>query len=121
LNEEGSSKFLQTNHQSEFFNNIIQGFSKIIPVNEQRITTNGKWQNDPTSPQKVLLSFTINEAKNTVEPSSQTIFDNLNTLIEKKEFTALSNNEYTSLIDESASFTITRMCCSLNILIFVNN
>ncbi|PKC54598.1 hypothetical protein RhiirA1_542829, partial [Rhizophagus irregularis] len=31
LNEEGSSKFLQLNHQSEFFNNIIQEFSKIIP------------------------------------------------------------------------------------------
>ncbi|PKK57882.1 hypothetical protein RhiirC2_824640, partial [Rhizophagus irregularis] len=31
LNEEGSSKFLQTNHQSEFFNNVIQEFSKIIP------------------------------------------------------------------------------------------
>ncbi|GBC25777.2 hypothetical protein GLOIN_2v1885764 [Rhizophagus irregularis DAOM 181602=DAOM 197198] len=106
LNEEGSSKFLQTN-QSEFFNNIIQEFSKIIPVDEQRITTNGKWQNDPTFPKKVLLSFTINEAKSAMEPSSKTIFDNLGTLIERKRFTALSNNEYSSLIDESASFTIT--------------
>ncbi|GET60513.1 hypothetical protein GLOIN_2v1885764 [Rhizophagus irregularis DAOM 181602=DAOM 197198] len=107
LNEEGSSKFLQLNHQSEFFNNIIQEFSKIIPVDEQRITTNGKWQNDPTFPKKVLLSFTINEAKSAMEPSSKTIFDNLGTLIERKRFTALSNYEYSSLIDESASFTIT--------------
>ncbi|PKY57619.1 hypothetical protein RhiirA4_549733 [Rhizophagus irregularis] len=107
LNEEGSSKFLQTN-QSEFFNNIIQAFSKIIPVDEQRITTNGKWKNDLTSPQKVLLSFTINEAKNAIKPSSKTIFDNLSTLVKKKRFTALSNNEYTSLIDESASFAITQ-------------
>ncbi|PKY27228.1 hypothetical protein RhiirB3_473375 [Rhizophagus irregularis] len=107
LNEEGSSKFLQTN-QSEFFNNIIQAFSKIIPVDEQRITTNGKWKNDPTSPKKVLLSFAINEAKNAIEPSSKTIFDNLSTLVEKKGFTALSYNEYTSLIDESASLTITQ-------------
>ncbi|GBC27317.2 hypothetical protein GLOIN_2v1885764 [Rhizophagus irregularis DAOM 181602=DAOM 197198] len=107
LNDEGSSKFLQTNHQSEFFNNVIQEFSKIIPVNEQRITTNGKWQYDPTSPKKVLLSFTINEAKSAMEPSSKIIFDNLGTLIERKGFTALSNNEYSSLIDESASFTMT--------------
>ncbi|RGB23568.1 hypothetical protein C1646_774296 [Rhizophagus diaphanus] len=107
LNEEGSSKFLQTN-QSEFFNNIITAFSKIIPVDEQRITTNGKWQNDPTSPKKVLLSFTINEAKSAIKPSSQTIFDNLSTLVKRKGFTALSNNEYTSLIDESASLTITQ-------------
>ncbi|GBC27296.2 hypothetical protein GLOIN_2v1885764 [Rhizophagus irregularis DAOM 181602=DAOM 197198] len=107
LNEEGSSKFLQTNHQLEFFNNVIQEFSKIIPVDEQRITTNGKWQNDPTFPKKVLLSFTINEAKSAMEPSSKTIFDNLGTLIERKRFTALSNYEYSSLIDESASFTIT--------------
>ncbi|UZO02582.1 uncharacterized protein OCT59_021061 [Rhizophagus irregularis] len=106
LNEEGSSKFLQTN-QSEFFNNIIQAFSKIIPVDEQRITTNGKWQNDSTFPKQVLLSFTINEAKSAMEPSSKTIFDNLGTLIKRKGFTALSNNEYTSLIDESASFTMT--------------
>ncbi|RGB40402.1 hypothetical protein C1646_753350 [Rhizophagus diaphanus] len=106
LNEEGSSKFLQTN-QSEFFNNIIQEFSKIIPVDKQRITTNGKWQNDPTFPKKVLLSFTINEAKSAMEPSSKTIFDNLGTLIERKRFTALSNNEYASFIDESASFTMT--------------
>ncbi|RGB40278.1 hypothetical protein C1646_800343 [Rhizophagus diaphanus] len=106
LNEEGSSKFLQTN-QSEFFNNIIQAFSKIIPIDKQRITTNGEWQNDPTFPKKVLLSFTINEAKSAIEPSSKTIFDNLGTFIERKGFTALSNNEYTSLIDESASFTIT--------------
>ncbi|PKK60294.1 hypothetical protein RhiirC2_818958 [Rhizophagus irregularis] len=106
LNEEGSSKFLQTN-QSEFFNNIIQAFSKIIPVDEQRITTNGKWQNDSTFPKQVLLSFTINEAKSAMEPSSKTIFDNLGTLIERKRFTALSNYEYSSLIDESASFTIT--------------
>ncbi|PKY34783.1 hypothetical protein RhiirB3_532939 [Rhizophagus irregularis] len=115
LNDEGSSKFLQTNHQSEFFNNVIQEFSKIIPVNEQRITTNGKWQYDPTSPKKVLLSFTINEAKSAMEPSSKIIFDNLGTLIERKGFTALSNNEYSSLIDESASFTMTSKCCSLNI------
>ncbi|PKY54591.1 hypothetical protein RhiirA4_473482 [Rhizophagus irregularis] len=106
LNEEGSSKFLQTN-QSEFFNNIIQAFSKIIPVDEQRITTNGKWKNDPTFPKRVLLSFTINEAKSAMELSSKTIFDNMGTLIERKRFTALSNNEYTSLIDESAAFTIT--------------
>ncbi|POG75247.1 hypothetical protein GLOIN_2v1770458 [Rhizophagus irregularis DAOM 181602=DAOM 197198] len=86
---------------------MIQEFSKVIPVNEQRLSTNGKWQNDPFYPKK-LLSFTINEAKNAIEPSSKTMFDNLNTLIEKKGFTALSNNEYTSLIDESASFTITR-------------
>ncbi|PKC57174.1 hypothetical protein RhiirA1_472911 [Rhizophagus irregularis] len=66
---------------------MIQEFSKVIPVNEQRLSTN---------------------AKNAIEPSSKTMFDNLNTLIEKKGFTALSNNEYTSLIDESASFTITR-------------
>ncbi|UZO00153.1 uncharacterized protein OCT59_001407 [Rhizophagus irregularis] len=86
---------------------MIQEFSKVIPVNEQRLSTNGKWQNDPFYPKK-LLSFTINEAKNAIEPSSKTMFDNLNTLIEKKGFTALSNNEYTSLIDESASFTITQ-------------
>ncbi|PKK64079.1 hypothetical protein RhiirC2_811632 [Rhizophagus irregularis] len=107
LNEEGSLKFLQSN-QPEFFNNIIQAFSKIIPVDKQRITTNGKWKNDPTSPKKVLLSFTINEAKNAIEPNSKTIFDNLRTLVEKKGFTALSSNEYTSLIDESASFVITQ-------------
>ncbi|PKB93813.1 hypothetical protein RhiirA5_440258, partial [Rhizophagus irregularis] len=51
LNEEGSSKFLQTN-QSKFFNNIIQAFSKIIPVDEQGITTNSKWQMTLLPPKK---------------------------------------------------------------------
>ncbi|POG58553.1 hypothetical protein GLOIN_2v1885764 [Rhizophagus irregularis DAOM 181602=DAOM 197198] len=89
LNEEGSLKFLQANH-SIFFMNMIQEISKIIP--------------------KILLSFNINEAKddNTVEPNTQTIFENLNTLIKQKRFTALSFNEYTSLIDESAPFIMTK-------------
>ncbi|RGB28059.1 hypothetical protein C1646_768306 [Rhizophagus diaphanus] len=119
LNEEGSSKFLQQTNQLEFFNNMIREFSKIIPVDEQRITTNGKWQNDPTFPKKVLLSFTINEAKSAMEPSSKSIFDNLGALIERKGFTDLSNNEFTSLIDESASLTITLSIIILIILYFL--
>ncbi|POG66305.1 hypothetical protein GLOIN_2v366506 [Rhizophagus irregularis DAOM 181602=DAOM 197198] len=84
-------KFLQTN-QSELFKNMIQEFSKIIPVDEQRLSTSGIWKN---------------EAKGAIELSSRTIFDDLSTLIKKKGFRALSNNEYTSLI-ESASFIMTR-------------
>ena len=88
---------------------MIQEFSKIIPVTEQRLLTSGKWQYDPTSPKKVLLSFNIVEAKDyTIEPNSRIIFDDLSTLIKEKGFTALSFNEYTSLIDESAPFTMTR-------------
>ncbi|POG68058.1 hypothetical protein GLOIN_2v1640556, partial [Rhizophagus irregularis DAOM 181602=DAOM 197198] len=41
LNDEGSSKFLQMNH-SVFFKNMIQEFSKIIPVTEQKLSTSGK-------------------------------------------------------------------------------
>ncbi|PKY59451.1 hypothetical protein RhiirA4_515309, partial [Rhizophagus irregularis] len=108
LNEEGSLKFLQTNH-SVFSKNMIQEISKIIPVNEQRISTSGIWKYDPTSPNKILLSFNINEAKDDhTEPNSQIIFENLRTLIKQKRFTALSFNEYTSFIDESAPFVIAR-------------
>ncbi|UZO13547.1 uncharacterized protein OCT59_005044 [Rhizophagus irregularis] len=108
LNEEGSSKFFQMNH-SIFFKNMIQEFAKVIPVTEQRLSASGKWQYDPTSPKKVLLSFNIIEAKDhTIELNSQIIFDDISTLIKKKGFTALSFNEYTSLIDESAPFTMTR-------------
>ncbi|PKY55866.1 hypothetical protein RhiirA4_505513 [Rhizophagus irregularis] len=42
LNEEGSLKFLQMNH-SVFFKSMIQEFSKVIPVNEQRISTSGNY------------------------------------------------------------------------------
>ncbi|RGB33837.1 hypothetical protein C1646_788107 [Rhizophagus diaphanus] len=107
LNEEGSLQFLQMNH-SVFFKNMIQEFSEVIPVTEHRLSTSGKWQYDPTSPKKVLLSFNIIEAKDyTIEQNSQKIFDDLSTLFKKKGFTALSFNEYTSLIDESAPFTMT--------------
>ncbi|PKY21346.1 hypothetical protein RhiirB3_524953 [Rhizophagus irregularis] len=79
LNEKESSNFLQMNH-SVFFKNMIQEFSKIIPVTEQRLSTSGKWQYDPTSPKKVLLSFNIIEAKDyTIKSNFQIIFDNLNT------------------------------------------
>jgi hypothetical protein len=109
LNEERSARFLQTINQLDFFKNMIKEFSTIIPVNEQRLSTNGRWQYDPTSPKKLLLSFNINEAKdNTIEPSSQEIFDYLSALITNKGFTALSNNEYMALIDESSPFTMTQ-------------
>jgi hypothetical protein len=109
LNEEGSTIFLQTINHSDFFKNMIKEFSKIIPVNEQRLSTNSRWQYDPTSPKKLLLSFNINEANdNIIEPSSQAIFDYLSALITNKGFTALSNNEYTSLIDETSPFTMTQ-------------
>ncbi|PKY29893.1 hypothetical protein RhiirB3_446711 [Rhizophagus irregularis] len=109
LNEEGSLKFLQTNHLV-FSKNMIQEISKIIPVNERRLSTSGIWKYDPTSPKKILLSFNINEAKDdhTIEPNSQIIFENLRTLIKQKRFTALSFNEYTSFIDESAPFVMAR-------------
>ncbi|UZN99994.1 uncharacterized protein OCT59_001250 [Rhizophagus irregularis] len=42
LNDEGSSKFLQMNH-SVFFKNMIQEFSKIIPVTEQKLSTSGDY------------------------------------------------------------------------------
>jgi hypothetical protein len=91
---------------------MIQEFSKVIPVNEQRISTSGIWKYDTTSPKKILLTFKINEAKDDhiIEPNSQTIFEILRTLIKQKRFTALSSNEYTSLIDESAPFIMTRKC-----------
>ncbi|PKY59504.1 hypothetical protein RhiirA4_515411 [Rhizophagus irregularis] len=109
LNEEGSLKFLQTNH-SVFFKNMIREFSKTIPVAEQRLSTSGRWQYDPTSPKKILLSFNIKEAKDdhAIELNSQMIFEILRTLIKQKRFTALSSNEYTSLIDESAPLIMTR-------------
>ncbi|GET60705.1 hypothetical protein GLOIN_2v1481815 [Rhizophagus irregularis DAOM 181602=DAOM 197198] len=111
LNEEGSLKFLQMNH-SVFFKNMIREFSKTIPVAEQRLSTSGRWQYDPTSPKKILLSFNIKEAKDdhAIEPNSQTVFEILRTLIKQKRFTALSSNEYTSLIDESAPLIMTRKC-----------
>ncbi|PKY50367.1 hypothetical protein RhiirA4_466824 [Rhizophagus irregularis] len=65
---------------------------------------------DTTSPEKILLTFKINEAKDdhAIELNFQTIFEILRTLIKQKRFTTLSSNEYTSLIDESAPFTMTR-------------
>ncbi|PKY37189.1 hypothetical protein RhiirB3_461792, partial [Rhizophagus irregularis] len=84
LNEEGSLKFLQMNH-SVFFKSMIQEFSKVIPVNEQRISTSGIWKYDTTSPKKILLTFKINEAKDhAIEPNSQMIFEILRTLIKQK-------------------------------------
>ncbi|RIA85737.1 hypothetical protein C1645_808122, partial [Glomus cerebriforme] len=102
LNEEGSSIFLQTDNQSGFIKNLFQELSNIIPVNNQRLTSNGRWQYDPTAPKKVLLSFNINEAKDdATEQSSLTIYDHLNTLIAQKDYTALSNSNYTYFIDDS--------------------
>jgi hypothetical protein len=89
---------------------MIHEFSEIVPVREQRLSTNNKWQNDPIYPQKILLSFRINEAKDNTELNSQVIFDSLKALIKNKGYTALSVNEYTSLIDESASFEMTSKC-----------
>ncbi|PKK39391.1 hypothetical protein RhiirC2_805477, partial [Rhizophagus irregularis] len=85
LNEEGSLKFLQTNH-SVFFKSMIREFSKVIPANEQRISTSGIWKYDTTSPEKILLTFKINEAKDdhAIELNSQTIFEILRTLIKQK-------------------------------------
>jgi hypothetical protein len=34
---------------------MIKEFSKIIPVNEQKLLTNCIWQYDPTSPQKIIV------------------------------------------------------------------
>ncbi|EXX76972.1 hypothetical protein RirG_028140 [Rhizophagus irregularis DAOM 197198w] len=58
LNKEGSLKFSKQQIISVFFKNMIQEFSKVIPVTEPRLSTSGKWQYAPTSPKKYYYHLT---------------------------------------------------------------
>ncbi|PKC13008.1 hypothetical protein RhiirA5_496488 [Rhizophagus irregularis] len=133
LNEEGSSKFLQMNH-SVFFRNMAQEFLKQF---------HGGWQYDPST--LIKKKDTVNKKcprfvetpKNFCAYSEQQRrqcnwyvaqekiipFDKRQEkplkyyeLKPTDEFTALTFNEYTSLIDESTPFTMT-----LSLVVGINN
>jgi hypothetical protein len=101
LDKEGSSIFLQAKDRSGFVRNLIQEFSTMIPINGARLSSNERSQPDPDSPDNLFLSFKINEAKDDAnEPSSSTIYENLRAMIENRGYTAVSNDNYTSLVDK---------------------
>jgi hypothetical protein len=118
LDTAASQIFREANEtdKMEYFDKIFQEFSKKIPIDSERFSTKYISQQDPNSPDKELLSFTIIKADNiTTQKSSEEIFEILKTLVANKEYNEFVWNKYTATIED---ITINRKYFIILSLIF---
>src|SRR6266487_6545951 len=100
LNATGTEYFLKLSDQGAFLEGLRLELSMALPVDLDRISTDGRFQNDPSN-NRVLIHYTIKKTRDLNQRSSKELFDDLNILIRKKDSTPISFYSKTSYLDET--------------------
>ncbi|CAG8683488.1 16657_t:CDS:2, partial [Funneliformis caledonium] len=92
---------LDTEGQTQFFNNLVNEISTMLKIPPSRLKSNGRFQVDFTiSPEKqYLISLNIIQTKDKAETSVESIIKDLNTMILNKEVSPISLGRTTQFLD----------------------
>ncbi|CAI2165785.1 3270_t:CDS:2 [Funneliformis geosporum] len=103
LTVEGSTHFeqLDSEGQSQFFNNLVNEISTMLTIPSSRLKSNGRFQVDFTiSPERqYLVSLDIIQTKDKNEKSVESIIKDLDTMIVNKEVSPISLGQTTQYLD----------------------
>ncbi|CAG8738066.1 10534_t:CDS:2, partial [Gigaspora rosea] len=111
LTPDGSNHYLSLSSvdQQKFHKQLATDLSSIIPVEDNRLTAADGLEKDmSTGSLQILLPFNIKDTTNLSKKSANKIYQDFNTLLKYKEYSALMNYNTTILIDETYPMTIAR-------------
>ncbi|KAF0453074.1 hypothetical protein F8M41_001790 [Gigaspora margarita] len=112
LSPDGSSHYLSLSSvdQLKFNEKMATDLSYIIPVEDSRLTPiNGFEKDISTETLQILLFFNIKDTTDLSKKSASNIFQDFNTLLKYKRYSALMDYNTTSLIDENYPMIIARL------------
>ncbi|CAG8753079.1 13711_t:CDS:1, partial [Funneliformis mosseae] len=107
LTPEGTVYFesLDDDGRKDFYAKLRQELADAIPIDPRRLTTNGNFETDTsTSPKQFFLSINVEQDKNKQKISVSSAIKDLDTLIKNKPYTAISNGESTSYLDQDFGY-----------------
>ncbi|RHZ84041.1 hypothetical protein Glove_86g120 [Diversispora epigaea] len=107
LTTEGTQYYenLTLTEKHQFFLNLQNELSKIIPINIDKLSSNEKTQVDDTNGHQLILSINIKSSKD--ERSVNAIINDLDEMIKHKSMTLISSNPTTKFLDETYGFETT--------------
>jgi len=120
LTSEGTAYFenLDVVGREAFYIKLRQELANAIPVNPERITTNGNFETDTlVSPKQVRLSINIKKDASKQELSVASAVKDLDTLIRYKPFTIIAFGESTKYLDQAFGY---KTSCKKSFIIFIN-
>ncbi|KAF0561761.1 hypothetical protein F8M41_019380 [Gigaspora margarita] len=106
LTTSGSQYFqtLNDSARSEFFSSLINELTIMIPAENNRLSSDGRHQFDPTTEMQILISFSISQAKGGENLLSTQLAKNLDQLIIYGAHTGISTGNTTVYLDHSYGF-----------------
>ncbi|CAG8495521.1 2869_t:CDS:2 [Funneliformis mosseae] len=116
-------KYLDSDEVSIFYNELMNEFSEIIPIERSRLSDTGKFQNDPfDSNNFVLMQVRILQPDERTKPCAKDIVGVLDSLVKNKYSTLISRFPLSSMLDEKYGVVLTPEGWSLQMkmgLIFI--
>ena len=85
--------------KSDFYQNLVNKLAEMVPISNDRITFNS-YSIEPLT-QQILISIKFLKSNDNSVMDVETIIKDLDTLIRNKEYTLISKNDLTSMLDES--------------------
>ncbi|CAG8490790.1 11715_t:CDS:2, partial [Dentiscutata heterogama] len=97
---------LNKNLRSQFFSNLTAELSRMIPVDQSRLSTNGISQVDPSNnaEKQELINLEIKSTNDPGQPNVNRIINILDNLIKNKDYTPISQGQTTQYLDSVYGF-----------------
>ncbi|CAG8468936.1 13183_t:CDS:2 [Dentiscutata erythropus] len=92
---------LSSTDKQNFFNTLIKELTTMIPTEKERLDTDYHYQYDTSDSSKIIVSFTIHEAKGNNKLITTDIRNNLDQLIKNKQYTVISTGTTTQYLDDT--------------------
>ncbi|CAI2174861.1 10011_t:CDS:2 [Funneliformis geosporum] len=101
-------KYLDSGEVNIFYNDLMNEFSEIIPIERYRLSDTGKFQNDPfDSNNFVLMQVRISQQDARTKPCAKDIVSVLDSLVKNKYSTLISRFPLSSMLDENYGVLLT--------------
>ncbi|CAG8669951.1 5431_t:CDS:2 [Dentiscutata erythropus] len=106
LNKDGTQHFQELNNseKSNFISTLINELTVMVPTENGRLSSNGHYQFNDNSKSNILISLSINRAKNGEKMLNTQLAKNLNQLIINGEHTCISTGTTTIYLDYNNGF-----------------
>ena len=90
-----------------FTDKLLQEISEILPVDLDRLSSEGTNQIDTSaSSEQLIIPLTIKSTRDPSKRNANNLHSDLDTMIKNKGFTEISRRAYTSLLDESYGYKL---------------
>ncbi|RIB06512.1 hypothetical protein C2G38_510495 [Gigaspora rosea] len=99
-------KELNDSGRNEFFSTLLRELTVRIPIEPERLSTNGRYQIDNpwSDSEQIRIPIFIKEARNNNEKLTVNVRNDLNTLVKQKQYTGIGTGTVTNLLDENYGF-----------------